>query len=225
MSEAGRENIISVLRVREEIPAYDFFHAEWERARGLSLARYWSGEAAPPERHAEARLVWSSEALSVRFVCRQEEPLVISSEPQTLEKTLGLWERDVCEIFVAPDKDEPEHYFEFEAAPTGEWIDLEIRYRGTERETGWNYSSGMTAAARVEEGRVLIAMRVSWEAFGRKPRAGEIWRANLFRCVGSGEDRGYLTWQPTRTARPNFHVPQAFGLLRFGEETGQYRLR
>ncbi|HEX8176303.1 MAG TPA: carbohydrate-binding family 9-like protein [Pyrinomonadaceae bacterium] len=217
MNEAGRENIISVLRVSEEIPAHDFFHAGWERARGVSLTRYWSGEAAPPGRHAEASLVWSSEALSVRFVCRQEEPLVISDAPQTAEKTQGLWERDVCEIFVAPDRDEPMHYFEFEAAPTGEWIDLEIRYRGAERETDWHYRSGMTAAASVEEGRVLIAMRLPWEAFARKPQAGEIWLTNLFRCVGSGEDRGYLTWRPTRTARPNFHVPRAFGLLRFEE--------
>jgi hypothetical protein len=124
----------------------------------------------------------------------------------------------VCEIFVAPDKDDPEHYFEFEAAPTGEWIDLEIRCRGDERETDWHYRSGMTAAASVEEGRVVIAMRVPWEAFGRRPRAGEIWRANLFRCVGSGANRGYLAWQPTRTARPNFHVPAAFGQLRFERE-------
>ncbi|HEX8748807.1 MAG TPA: carbohydrate-binding family 9-like protein [Pyrinomonadaceae bacterium] len=217
MNEAGRENIISVLQASSEIPASNFFHAEWERARRLSLARYWSGEAAPPERHAEARLLWSSEALSVRFTCRQEEPLVISEAPQVVEKTLELWERDVCEIFVAPDKDGPEHYFEFEAAPTGEWIDLEIRYRGEERETDWHYRSGMTAAASIEEGRVLIAMRIPWEAFGRKPLAGEIWRANLFRCVGSGADRGYLAWQPTRTDRPNFHVPRAFGLLRFDE--------
>lgn len=216
MSETGTtENVISALRVSEEIPAQDFFHEAWERARALGLTRYWSGEAAPAGRHAEARIIWSDEALFVRFICRQEEPLVVSDAPQTAVKTLGLWERDVCEIFVAPNSDELGHYFEFEAAPTGEWIDLEIRYRGDERETGWHYRSGMTAAASAQEGRVIITMRVPWEAFGQRPRAGEIWRANLFRCVGSGANRGYLAWQPTRTARPNFHVPGAFGLLRF----------
>jgi hypothetical protein len=73
----------------------------------------------------------------------------------------------------------------------------------------------MTAAARIEEGRVMIAMRVPWEAFPRAPQAGERWRANLFRCVGKGDQRGYLAWQPTHTERPNFHVPKAFGTLRF----------
>lgn len=219
MSEAGTvENIISAHRVSVEIPASDFFHAEWERAEALELARYWSGRAAPPARRAEARLLWSDDALSVRFICRQEEPLVVSDAPQTLEKTRGLWERDVCEIFVAPESSKPEHYFEFEAAPTGEWIDLELQWSEEGRETFWDYRSGMTAAARVEAGIVMIGMRVPWEAFGRsRPQVGEMWRANLFRCVGSGAGRGYLAWQPTLTERPNFHVPQAFGWLRFDE--------
>ena len=29
----------------------------------------------------------------------------MSRAPQTAEKTNGLWERDVCEIFIAPDAD------------------------------------------------------------------------------------------------------------------------
>jgi alpha-galactosidase len=216
MSESQAiEKIISAPRAGAEILAADLFHAEWERARAVPLVRYWSGDVAPPERHAEARLLWSEEALTVRFLCRQSEPLVISDEPQTAEKSLRLWERDVCEIFIAPERNEPERYFEFEAAPTGEWIDLEIRWKPEGRETDWHYHSGMTAAAAVEDERIVIAMRVPWEAFRRRPQAGELWRVNLFRCVGRGAERGYLAWQPTRTAEPNFHVPQAFGGLRF----------
>jgi hypothetical protein len=218
MSEPGMtENTVSAHLTRVEISASDFFNAEWERAAPVQLARYWTGEPAAPERRAEARLVWSEKALYVRFIGRQGEPLVLSEAPQTDAKTIGLWERDVCEIFVAPDSREVEHYFEFEGAPTGEWIDLEIRCRPEARETDWQYNSGMTAAGRIEEGRVLVMMSVPWEAFGRRPQAGELWRANLFRCVGSGASRGYLTWQPTLTPQPNFHIPSAFGWLRFEE--------
>lgn len=211
------ENSTRAHRVSAEIDASDFSHEEWERATPVYLTSYWSGQEAPPERHAEARLLWSDEALVVRFICRQSEPLVARHAPQTSEKTRGLWERDVCEIFIAPESNDIEHYFEFEAAPTGEWIDLEIRWKPEARETNWHYRSGMTAAASIEEGRVLIAMRVPWEAFGQRPLTGKPWRGNLFRCVGAGNDRGYLAWQPTRTAQPNFHVPQAFGWLRFDE--------
>ncbi len=211
------ENIISAHRVSEEVSVADFFHTAWERARPSHLARYWSGESAPRERQAEVRIIWSSAALSVRFICHQSEPLVVSDKPQTEEKTIGLWERDVCEIFIAPQPSEPENYFEFEAAPTGEWIDLRLRWTPEARETDWRYRSGMTAAGRIETGRVTVSMRVPWEAFGQKPRTGERWRVNLFRCIGRGDNRGYLVWQPTRTPKPNFHVPQAFGWLSFDE--------
>jgi alpha-galactosidase len=200
------------------VRASDLEHAAWDSARPVHLARYWSGEEARVERRAEARLVWSSEALYVRFVCRQNEPLVISDAPQRERKTMGLWERDVCEIFIAPDAQETERYFEFEVAPTGEWLDLAIRQMPESRATDWEYASGMEAAARIEEGRILLAMRFSWEAFRRVPQAGESWRANLFRCIGAGPERGYLAWQPTFTERPNFHVPEAFGWLRFEKD-------
>jgi alpha-galactosidase len=194
-------------------------HAAWNEALPAHLTRLWSGEATTPTRHAEARVLWSKKSLSVRFVCRQTEPLIVHPAPQTKEKTIGLWERDVCEIFIAPNADEPEKYFEFEAAPTGEWIDLALRITQTERETDWQYQSGMTVAARVDEGFVTIALRVPWVAFGvncSAPQIGTCWRANLFRCVGTGSER-YIAWQPTRTAQPNFHVPEAFGWLCFSD--------
>ena len=200
---------------RRAAPPVMLDDAAWERARPVRLTRYWSGEEAPAGRQAEARALWSAEGLCVRFVCRQAEPPVVSRAPRVDRKTIGLWERDVCEIFVAPGADAPERYFEFEAAPTGEWLDLAIRWRPAGRETGWEYRSGMTADAHAVPGSVIIMITVPWAAFGHTPAAGERWRVNLFRCVGAGETRGYLAWQPTRTPEPNFHVPASFGWLEF----------
>ncbi len=201
---------------RADVQVNELNHAAWNEARAVHLTRYWSGEAAPPSRHAEARLLWSDTSLSVRFVCRQSEPLVINPTPQVNEKTIGLWDRDVCEIFVAPNADAPEKYFEFEAAPTGEWVDLALHITRAGRETDWQYRSGMSVAARIDEGFVTIAIQVPWAAFGltSAPRTEACWRANLFRCVGTGRER-YIAWRPTRTAQPNFHVTEAFGRLCF----------
>lgn len=208
----------------EDIAAHDLDHAAWARAQVVPITKYWSGEEAPPARHAEARLLWTREALVARFVCRQQEPLVVSEAPRVDEKSVGLWNRDVCEIFVAPDAEQPEHYFEFEAAPTGEWLDLAIRWTPEARETTWDYRSGMTTASRVSEDSITTAIRIPWTAFAEfvsqnphvtlPPRAGDRWRANLFRCVGAGEKtRGYLAWQPTRLLEPGFHLPEKFGTL------------
>lgn len=190
-------------------------HEAWGRVRPLHMVHYWSGELAPPERHANVRALWTEKALFVRFVCQQYEPLVVSTEPQTAQKTRDLFERDVCEIFIAPNASEPDRYFEFEAASTGEWLDLAIHQTPDTRETDWNYASGMTVSTGVEDERVTIVIRIPFEAFNRSPQIGERWRANLFRCIGAGKTRGYLAWQPTRTERPNFHVPAVFGWISF----------
>ena len=41
------------------------------------------------------------------------------------------------------------------------------------------------------------------------------WRLNFFRVEGARESRFYSAWRATNTPQPNFHVPDAFGKLRF----------
>ena len=203
------------IRFAEDVPEIiDLLETE-PRGEAVTIHEYWSGESTPEGRHFSAQFFWSNQALNVRFNAEFREALVVSKEPQLRSKVIGLWERDVCEIFIAPDKNEPRKYFEFEVAPTGEWLDLAIDLTSDERVTDWEYNSGMKAAAKIEDGRVLMAMKIPWEAFGRKPKAGDVWLGNIFRCVGEGETRGYLAWQPTMTEKPNFHVPEAFGEFHF----------
>jgi len=197
-----------------DISVNDIDSPHWLSASPITITRRWSGEDAPPEQHAEARLLWTDHALFVRFSCHQTQPPLVSPNPQFDKKTIGLWNRDVCEIFVAPDANALARYFEFEAAPTGEWIDLGISFQGTTRETDFDFESGMTAFASLTGEQLTIAMRIPWTAAIPKPEKGDRWRVNLFRCVGTGSER-YLAWQPTYTAEPNFHVPEAFGWLRF----------
>jgi alpha-galactosidase len=189
----------------------------WEKAEENFIEKYWSGEAAPVGRHSKAKLLWSNSALYVRFEANQREPLVVSEKPNLKSKTRGLWDRDVCEIFLAPDKNEPRKYFEFEIAPNGEWIELGIVQKPDERIIDWDYVSGMRSKALIEKDKVLMALKVEWKAFGKLPKTGDIWLGNLFRCVGSGEMRGYLAWSPTGTEMPNFHVPERFGEFEFVE--------
>ena len=198
----------------------DFENEVWERCEPVIITQQWSGEPAPVGRHAEVRICWSDEALHVRFVGNQREPLVVSAEPQTERKTLGLWDRDVCEIFVAPDPANPKRYFEFEAAPTGEWVDLGIVIAGEGRLTDWDYKSGMVSAAKVEESSVRVAIKIPWSTSIPKPGPDDFWLVNLFRCVGPEAPDRYLAWRPTHTPEPNFHVPAAFGKLYFTGPVG-----
>jgi hypothetical protein len=159
---AGDKQIIEARHTPVDLSVDDLTSAEWDRAHAVQIDRYWSGEAAPMGRAAEARILWSSKALHIRFVCHQAEPLIISKTPQTAAKTKGLWDRDVCEIFIAPDPNAIERYLEFEAAPTGEWLDVAIHWTPEKRDSDWEFHSHMTTAARIEKDRVTIAMRIPW---------------------------------------------------------------
>jgi alpha-galactosidase len=206
---------VKVSHIEIDFPIGEFDHASWEKAQEIRIENYWSGEKAEIGRCAKAKLLWSDSAFYIRFNANQTEPLIVNDAPNLKTKTVGLWNRDVCEVFIAPNIKEPERYFEFEIAPTGERLDLQIHQTPEKRKTNFDYDSGMQSAAKIEKDKILMAMKIRWEAFGKTPRANDVWKGNLFRCVGSGATRGYLAWQPTQTAQPNFHVPEAFGEFEF----------
>jgi len=203
--------VLKIAHIADDFTVDDLDNESWNLAGSVSIGRYWSGEPAPSARHFEARLLWSDNAIYIRFRAFQHEPLVVSEVPNLLDKTMNLWDRDVCEIFVAPEVDYPQNYFEFEVAPNGEWLDVAINTTDGERKCDWNYFSGMETAARIIQNEVLMSIRIKWQAFDKNPKKGDIWHGNLFRCVGAGIERGYLAWLPTMSKVPNFHVPESFG--------------
>ena len=206
---------IQIAHIEKDFSITELDHKNWQKAKETLIEKYWSGENAPVGRHFKAKLLWSKAALYVRFEANQTEPVVVSETPNLKTKTIGLWDRDVCEIFLAPNRNEPRKYFEYEIAPNGEWIDLAIHQFPNKRETDFEYDSGIQTATRIGKNVITMAIKIEWRAFGRIPKTGDVWLGNLFRCVGSGENRGYLAWQPTLTKEPNFHVPEKFGEFEF----------
>lgn len=205
----------AVKYIKSDFPITELDHKSWKEANEISVGQYWSGETVPQERQFKTRILWSDTAVYVRFEANQHEPLVVSDKPNLLTKTRGLWDRDVCEIFLAPDRAEPRKYFEFEIAPNGEWIDLGIHQKPAERITDWDYASGMKSAARVEKNKVWMAIKIDWKAFQKRPAPGDVWLGNIYRCIGKDPTRGYLAWSPTETKEPAFHVPEKFGEFEF----------
>lgn len=189
----------------------------WLAPQQHKIDRSWNGELVGESRHCRAGMLWSNAALYVKFEANQREPLVVFDDPDSSVKRIGLWERDVCELFIAPDARNRRRYFEFEIAPTGEWLDLMVDWTKDEPRY-WDYISGMEAFAKVGPETVTMVMKIPWTAFGMKPKAGDVWLGNLFRQVGSGETRGYLAWSPTMTKTPQFHVPEKFGEFVFGDQ-------
>ncbi len=200
----------------EDLSVSDFDNEFWKNCSKIEIKNYWSGESAANARKSEVQMAWTENSFLIKFAGNQEEFLNVNSKTDLTKKNERLWERDVFEIFVAPDAEDIRRYFEFEVAPTGEWLDLKMQILPNgERQPDFSYSSGMKVSARILQNGIQAMIKIQWNAFGKKPAAGDVWRGNLFRCVGSGKTRGYLAWQPTETAQPDFHVPDKFGYFEF----------
>lgn len=134
-----------------------------------------------------------------------------------------LYEEDVVEIFLAPER--LTGYFELEVSPNGTTFDARIESPHGHRATmhadrSWTCQGLVAAVRRIVEsnGGVTfdILVRVPFAALDRaRPVAGEEWRANLFRIDRHPEGDEYSAWSPTMKTPADFHVPPAFGTLRF----------
>ena len=185
---------------------------EWQAAEAVSFCQDWQGKNPDAERETQVRVLWTPKTLYLRFECRYRE-LTIFDDSDANGRRDQLWDRDVAEAFLQPDPSRPRYYREFEVSPNGMWIDLDIFPEGR-RDLG----SGLERAAWLDRehhvwaAELAIPMRALTADFD--PAAE--WRANFFRVEGSREPRLYSAWRATNTPQPNFHVPAAFGRLRFG---------
>jgi len=185
--------------------------ASWERALPLRFNTDWQGKNADPERETEVQLLWTPEILFLRFRAKYRAITVFpDSEPNGRRDQ--LWDRDVAEAFLQPDRSNLRRYKEFEVSPNGLWIDLDIA-------PGEKHDLKSGLKRRV----ILDKARKSWTAELAIPMKclisrfdpAVVWRLNFYRVEGAKEPRFYSAWQPTGTAVPNFHVPEAFGELVF----------
>jgi len=157
------------------------------------------------------KALWSPETLYLRFECEFRE-LFLFGDADANGRRDHLWERDVAEAFLQPDPSRESCYREFEVGPNGMWIDLDVFPGGiADLKSGLERSVVLDQKTSTWAAELAIPMKALTSVFD--PKA--IWRANFYRVEGRREPRTYLAWQPTHSAEPNFHVPGAFGKMRF----------
>jgi alpha-galactosidase len=186
--------------------------AEWGRASAIAFGSDWQGKNPDLERETRVRLLWSPRHLYLRFECRYRE-LFVFKESDPNGRRDHLWDRDVAEAFLQPDPSRERNYREFEVSPNAMWIDLDIFPGGRgDLKSGMQRSVELDEKSRLWCAELAIPMTSLTSSFNPT----KTWRANFYRIEGHTEPRAYLAWQPTHTPEPNFHVPSAFGYLRFG---------
>lgn len=184
---------------------------EWQSAEPVKFRADWQAKNADPQRETQVRVLWSRQALYLRFECRYRE-INVFPDSESNGRRDHLWDRDVVEAFLQPDPSQERFYKEFEVSPNGLWIDLDITPGPLkDLKSGMQRSVWLNEAAHTWTAELAIPMKSLTSHFD--PAA--TWRVNFYRIEGKTEPRFYSAWQPTNTPKPNFHVPRAFGQMRF----------
>jgi len=203
---------VRAVRLNRPVGANGFpLGGEWERATPICFSHDWQGKNEDPMRQSEVRALWGEDGLYLRSCCRYRT-IYVFPDADANGRRDELWDRDVAEVFLQPDRFGEKYYKEFEVSPNGQWLDLDITPRGLTHIT-----SGMRSSVKVDESRQEWVAEFAIPIHAITPRfdPAQPWRVNCFRCEGIDPQRFYGAWQPTGTPRPNFHVPEKFGWLRF----------
>jgi Carbohydrate family 9 binding domain-like len=208
----------SQLSLQDFLPDGDLSKGTWKEAKWLRFDGDWSGQNRFPEAETFVAGLWTVPYIYFASRCKYSSLNVYAGEDVAKERW-KLWERDVVEVFVNPQPERPNHYYEFEVAPTNQWIDLEIDLdKEPFHDPSWD--SGFTHATRIDpkNHEWTCEMRIPVKAMGVEAmRANTEWRINFYRQdgPGTGTERRLLCWRPTFGEKPNFHKPERFGAIRF----------
>ena len=195
----------------------------WGRAEAIEIACfpwYESGE----RQATTARLLYDEKALYVQYRCKDRH---ISCEHAELNSSVC---RDSCvELFASIEPERAPDYFNLETNACGTMLmgfgpgregRNRIRQETASRIRIVTSVPGPTKEESPDDDGWWLAASVPFEALaeftGRpvRPRAGTVWRGNLYRCGGKTDDQ-YACWNPIDAPAPDFHRPESFGELRF----------
>jgi alpha-galactosidase len=184
---------------------------EWRFASPVTFNSDWQGKNPDDTRQTRVLALWSKTILYLRFECRFRE-LFLFADAEPNGRRDHLWDRDVAEAFLQPEPSSERYYREFEVSPNGMWIDLDIVPGGLS-----DFKSGMQRSVFLDHKshRWNAELAIPIKAVTQQFDPNAIWRVNFYRIEGSSEPRTYFAWRPTNTPEPNFHVPSAFGTMRF----------
>jgi alpha-galactosidase len=185
--------------------------AAWEKAPAIQFDHDWQGKNADPQRETQVQLLWTPDALYLKFLARYRS-ITVFADGEPSGRRDKLWERDVAEVFLQPPESGARQYKEFEVSPNGLWIDLDIA-PGEKHDL----QSGLRRRGKVDEQNKTWVAELALPMKSLTPQFDptKTWLVNFFRVEGASEPRFYSAWRPTRTAVPNFHVPDCFDKLVF----------
>ncbi len=183
----------------------------WSRSAPVTFTTDWSG--ATTSTKTSVRFAWRKEALFVLFELEGAAINVDAERPKDVERK-KLYEEDCVEVFLAPDASERARYYELEVGPLGHFLDVAVdrTHKPVKSDVEWSAKAEIGTKVDRANKRATIEVAIRAPEIVKALRKGTRLPLGLYRMEGKTA-RQYLAWSPTRTPKPDFHVPEAFGTL------------
>ncbi len=204
--------------------------AKWDKFPWQSLApericRYM-GEKPAHFPQAEVKIAYDEAALYLIFRVQDRYVRAVTAECQ------GAVCQDSCvEFFFTPCADVSQGYFNVEVNCGGTVLFNFQRARQKDvveipeaecRKLSIAHSMPRivdpeiaTPVTWMVEYRVPIEILKKYCPAAVSPTAGTVWRANFYKCGDNTSHPHWLTWSRVDFPRPQFHLPECFGVLKF----------
>ena len=198
---------------------------DWQAAAPIELIVPWLHDESEPVQATEVRMLWSPEDLFIVYKCA--DPFIGA---EIVEHDGATYLEDTVEIFATPNADHVYSYYGYEMNVLGTLLDYVTFWRDGLRlsgGSGWQsegvrivttYDGTLNDDSDRDSGWIL-EIAIPFDNFrhlgGRiPPRDGDRWRLNLNRCAGKTAGQ-YAMWSDSGTPKPQFHVPERFGVAVF----------
>jgi len=195
----------------------------WAAANTAELAVTWESQTGPRQKTL-ARLLWDDDYLYVSFevedaditaqFTQRDDPtyrddaveIFINPRPSQTTAYIGLEMNaravlyDYLRVTTGPNSSQVFKRFQLEGVRLATFLDGTLNARG-DQDRGWSLEAAIPW--------------VNFEELARRPTAGTAWSFNLNRWDGVEPNRRMTIWSNPLAARPNPHVPERFGEMRF----------
>jgi len=220
-----RQSVYNVKKLKYPVKIdADWDKPQWKSIEALELNNYM-GDKPAFSPTVQAKMMYDDKNIYVIFH-------VMDRYVRCITKDINgpVWEDSAVEFFFAPDTSLPLRYFNLEVNCGGTPL---MHYNIIPRKEVENLK--IEDIEKIEIAHSLpqivdpeIKEQVTWTLEYRipidilrkhsnvtQPKPGIIWKANFYKIADKTSNPHYLTWSIVDNNKPDFHLPQFFGILKF----------
>lgn len=190
----------------------------WKGIKSIKIRNYM-GEIPAFKPEADVKMTYDNDFIYVIY--RVKDRFVRS----ITEKINGpVWRDSAVEFFFSPEADNPINYFNLEINCGG----IPLFHHKKNRPTVEDIQKIQIKASLPKLVDPEIKEPVTWTMSFRiplnmlekytnvvRPAPGVAWRANFYKIAEINSNPHYITWNLVKNDKPQFHLPQFFGILKF----------